>query len=488
MLKDVNTERRKIMNYKFKTNPYAHQITALEKSWQKEYYAYFMEMGTGKSKVLIDNAAMLYDQGKIDGLLIVAPKGVYKNWHEQEIPAHLAEHIETTNVLWQANINKKQDKILRTLFDTDHRLHILCMNVEAFSTTKGVEFAAKFLSCHRTMMVIDESTTIKNPEAKRTKNICSLSVHSRYRRILTGSPVTKSPLDLFKQCEFLRPELLGHVSFYTFKQRYAVMRKMNFGGRQVNIVVGYQRLPELTVKLKAFSYRVLKDDCLDLPPKTFMKRVIQLSHDQLKLYNQMKQMALAYLNGKSMTTATVLTQLMRLQQITCGHFTADDGTTQDIKNNRIDELINVLHEVEGKVIIWAHWQKDVYKIIEAINNEFDKGHCVDYFGLTPANERQDNIKKFQEDPNVRFFVGTPQTGGYGITLTAASTMIYYSNGYDLEKRQQSEARIDRIGQTRPMTYIDIICEDTVDERIVKSLRKKVDIATQIMGEELKDWI
>ena len=150
MLKDVNTERRKIMNYKFKTNPYAHQITALEKSWQKEYYAYFMEMGTGKSKVLIDNAAMLYDQGKIDGLLIVAPKGVYKNWHEQEIPAHLAEHIETTNVLWQANINKKQDKILRTLFDTDHRLHILCMNVEAFSTTKGVEFAAKFLSCHRT--------------------------------------------------------------------------------------------------------------------------------------------------------------------------------------------------------------------------------------------------------------------------------------------------------------------------------------------------
>ena len=476
------------MNYKFKTTPYAHQITALEKSWQREYYAYFMEMGTGKSKVLIDNAAMLYDQGKIDGLLIIAPKGVYKNWYEQEIPEHFPDHIEKVTVLWQALINKKQDRILRTLFNTDDNLHILCMNVEAFSTSKGVEFAAKFLSCHKTMLVVDESTTIKNREAKRSKNICKLALHSRYRRILTGSPVTKSPLDLFSQCEFLRSELLEHSSFYTFRQRYAIMRKMNFGGRSVEIPVGYRNLPELSEKLKAFSYRVLKDECLDLPPKTFMKRVIQLSPDQLKAYNQMKQMALAYLNGKSMTTATVLTQLMRLQQITCGHFKADDGTTQEIKNNRIDELLNVLHEVKGKAVIWAHWQIDVNLIIKALEKEFGNGCCVDYFGLTPQQDRQTNIKKFQEDDKVRFFVGTPQTGGYGITLTAASTMIYYSNGYDLEKRQQSEARIDRIGQKHPMTYIDIMCENTVDERIVKSLRKKVDIATQIMGEELKDWI
>jgi SNF2 family DNA or RNA helicase len=476
------------MNYKFKTTPYAHQITALEKSWQREYYAYFMEMGTGKSKVLIDNAAMLYDQGKIDGLLIIAPKGVYKNWYEQEIPEHFPDHIEKVTVLWQALINKKQDRILRTLFNTDDNLHILCMNVESFSTSKGVEFAAKFLSCHKTMLVVDESTTIKNREAKRSKNICKLALHSRYRRILTGSPVTKSPLDLFSQCEFLRSELLDHSSFYTFRQRYAIMRKMNFGGRSVEIPVGYRNLPELSEKLKAFSYRVLKDDCLDLPPKTFMKRVIQLSHDQLKAYNQMKQLALAYLNGKSMTTATVLTQLMRLQQITCGHFKADDGTTQEIKNNRIEELLNVLHEVKGKAVIWAHWQIDVNLIIKALVKEFGNGCCVDYFGLTPQQDRQTNIKKFQEDDKVRFFVGTPQTGGYGITLTAASTMIYYSNGYDLEKRQQSEARIDRIGQKHPMTYIDIMCENTVDERIVKSLRKKVDIATQIMGEELKDWI
>jgi len=476
------------MNYKFKTKPYAHQITALEKSWERKYYAYFMEMGTGKSKVLLDNAAMLYDQGKIDGLLLIAPKGVYKNWHDQEIPAHFPEHIEITNILWQANINKKQDRLLSALFETNEKLHILCMNVESFSTSKGVDFAAKFLSCHRSMLVVDESTTIKNREAKRTKNICRIAEHARYRRILTGSPVTKSPLDLFMQCEFLQPELLDHSSFYTFRQRYAIMRKMNFGGRSVEIPIGYRNLPELSDKLKAFSYRVLKDECLDLPPKTFMKRVVQLTPDQTKAYAQMKQMALAFLNGKSMTTATVLTQLMRLQQITCGHFKADDGTTQEIKSNRLDELVNVVHEVEGKVVIWAHWQRDVTLIIKALVKEFGEGCCVDYYGLTPQQDRQTNIKKFQNDSKVRFFVGTPQTGGYGITLTAASTMIYYSNGYDLEKRQQSEARIDRIGQTRPMTYIDIMCEDTVDQKIVKSLRKKVDIATQIMGEELKDWI
>ena len=219
-----------------------------------------------------------------------------------------------------------------------------------------------------------------------------------------------------------------------------------------------------------------------------MKRIVQLTPDQKKIYIQMKQTALAEMNGKMITTATVLTQLMRLQQITCGHFKADDGTTQKIANNRIDELIDVLYEIEGKTVIWAHWQNDVRHIIEALVKEYGEGCCVDYYGLTPQNERQENIKKFQNNPKVRFFVGTPQTGGYGITLTAASNMIYYSNGYDLEKRQQSEARIDRIGQKKPMTYIDILAEDTVDERIVKALSKKVNIATQIMGEELKAWI
>ena len=207
------------MKYKFKTKPYAHQLTALEKSWNKKVFAYFMEMGTGKTKVAIDNIAMLYDNGKINGALIIAPKGVYKNWYSQEIPDHLADHIKPTTVLWKSLINKTQQEELDKLFKPGLDLHILVMNVEAFSTKKGVDFAARFLNSHNTYMAIDESTTIKNPGAKRTKNIVALGKYAKYRRILTGSPVTKSPLDLYKQCEFLDEYLLDHSSYYTFRTR-----------------------------------------------------------------------------------------------------------------------------------------------------------------------------------------------------------------------------------------------------------------------------
>ena len=395
------------MNYKFKTKPYAHQLKALEMSWDRPYFAYFMEMGTGKSKVLIDNISMLYDNGKINGVLIVAPKGVVKNWYEGEIPTHLVDHIEHKTVLWQSLITKSQQKELNTLFETGEDLHILVMNVEALSTKKGYDFAQKFLFSHRALMAVDESTTIKNPEAKRTKNICNLGLASRYNRILTGSPVTKSPLDLYKQCEFLTPGLLGHESYYTFRTRYAIMKTANFSGRSVQIVVGYKNLDELSQKLKAFSYRVLKDECLDLPKKTFMKRTVSLTPDQLKVYREMSRLALASFNGKMMTTATVLTQLMRLQQITCGNFTADDGTMHEMPTNRLPELMDLLDEIEGKVVIWAHFQRDVNKIIEAISKEYGPDSFVDYYGLTPQEDRQKNIQKFQDPSSpVRFFIGT----------------------------------------------------------------------------------
>ena len=477
------------MNYKFKTKPYAHQIIALEKSCNKVAFAYFMEMGTGKSKVLIDNIAMLYDKGKINGAIIVAPKGVYQNWHDIEIPNHMPTHIEKKMVLWKSNINQSQKVLLDSLFESGTDLHILLMNVEAFSTKKGLEFAQKFISCHETLMAIDESTTIKNPEAIRTKTIINVGRDVKYKRILTGSPVTKSPLDLFTQCYFLDPWLLDHQSFYSFKTRYAITKQINVSGRMIHLVVGYRNLGELSDKLKPFSYRVLKDDCLDLPPKTFMKRIVQLSPEQKKVYEQMKKTALAVLNGKLTTTATVLTQLMRLHQITCGHFKSDDGDIQVLKNERLDELLDVLDELEGKAVIWAHYRYDIEVIVEALKKRYGDNTVVTYYGDTSTDDRQKAIKLIQNpDSPVRFIVGTPQTGGYGITLTGASTMIYYSNGYDLEKRQQSEARIDRIGQTKNMTYIDIIAEGTIDEKIVKALRSKVNIATEVMGEELKDWI
>jgi len=477
------------MNYKFKTKPYDHQITALEKSWDKDEYGYFMEMGTGKSKVLVDNIAMLYDKGKINAALIIAPKGVYRNWFSGEIPNHLPSHIDHKTVLWTATTSKAKDKEYQQLFKIDYDLHILIMNVEAFSTKKGLEFATKFLNCHKTIMAIDESTTIKTPTAKRTKAILALGKLAKYRRILTGSPVTKSPLDLYTQCNFLHEELLGFNSYYTFRNRYATMIDRNFGGRRVQIVGGYKRLDELSDSLKKFSYRVLKEDCLDLPEKVYIQREVELSDEQKQIYATMKSAALAQLKGKMATAPHVLTQLMRLHQISCGHLKNDDDTITEIKNNRMSELLDVLDEVEGKVIIWANYVYDIKQIVKAISKKHGEDSIVQYYGAIPADVRQKNIERFQDpESDARFFIGNPQTGGYGITLTAANNVIYYSNGYDLEKRLQSEDRAHRIGQKKSVTYVDFITPKTVDEKIVKALRKKMNIATEIMGEDLREWI
>jgi SNF2 family DNA or RNA helicase len=421
---------------------------------------------------------------------LIAPKGVYKNWYDSEIPTHLPDHVDTNIVLWKtSDKSKKQQLLLNTLFKPGSHLNILIMNVESFSSGNGSDFAYKFLASHpKSMVAIDEATTIKTPTSNRTKNILSLSKHCKYRRILTGSPVTKSPLDLYSQCQFLDPWLLDQQSYYTFKARYSICKKIQVNGRQVEIVVGYRNLGELSEKIKSFSKRILKEDCLDLPEKSYVKHYVELTKEQQKVYQQMKKEAIAFLDGKMQSSATVMTQLMRLHQITCGHFTSDDGTIKDLPCQRLNELMDILEKIEGKTIIWSHYTHDVKRIIKEIKRVYGDDSVVDYYGQTDTDSRSKNIKKFQTDDKCRFFVGTTHTGGYGITLTAGSNMIYFSNGYDLEKRQQSEARIDRIGQTKKMTYIDIMTQDTVDERIVKALRNKVNIANTIMDEGFKEWI
>ena len=484
------------LNYRFKTEPYQHQLDALLASYKKKVYALFCEMGTGKSKILLDNIAMLFDEGKLNGALIVAPKGVYKNWIAQEIPTHLPDHIQcrTFQSVAPSSRSKEDQELLSQLYqDTrDPSLTLFVMNIEAFSSKPGLEEATKFLSAYRAMMAIDESTTIKTPSAKRTKNVIAVSRYAYYKRIMTGSPVTKSPLDLYSQCEFLDPDLLGHSSYYTFRARYANMQTINVGGRSVSIVRpnnSYRNLGELSDTVGRFSYRILKEDCLDLPDKVFEKRIVELTKEQKKAYDMMRTIALAELDGKVCSTMNVLTQLLRLHQITCGHFKADDGTIKHLKNNRLDELMSLLEETEGKVIIWANYVEDIKNIVATLKKTHGEASTVEYHGSVDPRVRQKQIALFQEKNGpARYFVGNPQTGGYGITLTAANTVVYYSNNYDLEKRLQSEDRAHRIGQTNKVTYVDLICEKTVDEKIVKALRNKINVANEILGEDLKSWI
>ena len=476
------------MDYKFKTEPYEHQLKALGASHNKENFAFFMEMGTGKSKVLIDNIAMLHDKGKINSALIVAPKGVYRNWERQEIPTHMPEHVDYSVLVWNPNSTsflKEYAKFLKN----DDKLKIFLINIDAFSTAKGTEIAKRFLVATQCMMAIDESTTVKTPTAKRTKTICKMRTLAKYRRILTGSPVTKNPLDLYTQCYFLDPELLGFASYYTFKNRYAVMVSRSVATHSFKQIVDYQRLDELEHKLNQFSYRVLKADCLDLPEKIYTKRYIEMTPEQKKMYVEMKNFALSILERETITAAGILTQMIKLHQITCGHIKTDDGKLIELKNNRLNELLNVMEEIDGKVIIWAVYRYDIQQIEKALSKKYGPDSVRSFYGDTDANDRQDIVTSFQDPKSdLRFFVGNPRTGGFGLTLTASHTVVYYSNSYDLEIRMQSEDRAHRIGQKEKVTYIDFIAEKTVDEKIIKSLRNKINIATKVLGEDFKEWL
>ena len=479
------------MKYRFKTKPYEHQLEALKRSWNKKEYAYFMEMGTGKSKVLIDNIALLYDKGGINAAIIVAPKGVYRNWSGKEIPTHIPEHVEHHIAVWNPAPTKTQKRELIKLFETISELKILIINVEAFSTKKGVAFAEKFILAHNALIAVDESTTIKNPKAQRTKNLLKLALNTKYRRILTGFPITQSPLDLYSQSAFLSVQLLGYASYYSFQNRYAKVINRNMGQRTFRQVVGYQNLDELTDNVNEFSYRVLKKECLDLPDKVYQRREVELTPEQKKVYKQLKDYAIAQLESSELVSVTsVLTQILRLHQVVCGFVKHDRGEEVEIKSNRLNELLDVLAETQGKVIIWANYQYDIKRILKTLQETVGPEAVTTYYGATPDEERQQVIKKFQ-DPNssLKYLISNVQTGGYGITLTEARTVIYYSNNYDLEKRLQSEDRAHRIGQVNKVTYIDLIAKGTVDEKIVKALRNKLDLAQEVLGDEKwKDWI
>ena len=481
------------MDYEHKTTPYAHQAETLQASWSQTNWAYFMEMGTGKSKVCIDNAAMLYERGEIDTFIVAAPKGVYRNWANLEIPAHMPDRVRDGSLvaMWKPNPTKALKSDLASFAEpSTGGLRMLMINIEALSTAKGQRYLEAVLRASKALLAIDESTAIKSPKASRSKALIKLAPLAKYRRILTGFPVTQSPLDLWAQCRFLDGSLLGDCgnNFFQFQYRYAIMNKRTMGAHSFNQIVGYRNLDELSDRLKVFSSRVMKDDCLDLPSKIYTQRTVVMTADQERIYNDLKKYALAHIEDQEYMTATnVMTQLLRLQQVLSGHTKSDSGEVIEIKDNRLNEMMECLAETDGKAIIWSRFRYDVKRIAAALAKEHGPRSVVTYFGDTSDEERSEAIERFQNG-DARFFVGNPQTGGYGITLTAATLVIYFANSFDLAVRMQSEDRAHRIGQNKHVTYIDLIAEGTIDKQIVQALRSKMDIASKVMGEELKQWL
>ncbi len=477
--------------YKFKTKPYKHQQTALDLAGQRQSFGFFMEMGTGKSKVLIDNMGMLYKTRQINFALVIAPKGVYRNWVTKEIPEHMSDDVPHRVIRWVSGANKKQKEEMRSVKDKFDGLTIFVINVEAFSTLKGkqagewmrLKFGASGL------IALDEATTIKNHAAKRTKNLCKIAQGFKFKRSLTGSPITKSPLDIYAQADFLQNGILGYDSYYAFQNRYAVIVKQSMGAKSFNQVIGYRNINELTQKIDDFSYRVLKKDCLDLPEKLYTVRYVDMTNEQKEMYESIRKYALVMLDDGEMTTApAVITQLLRLQQILSGHLKTDEGEMVTFPSKRLDTLRECLQEHDGKAIIWSRFRHDIQTITSMLNKEFGNDSAAAYFGDTSDNQRNNIIKEFQKGSKLRFFVGNPATAGYGLTLTEANLVVYYANDFNLETRIQSEDRAHRIGQKNNVTYIDLITESTIDEKIVRSLQSKIELGARVLGEEVRQWL
>ena len=467
--------------YNYKTEPFKHQRQALREGAKDFNFAYFMEMGTGKTKVAIDNAAYLFQQERIDFTLVIAPNSVYRNWLK-EIDIHCPEDCNI--FIWKVTKEKnfKFDK---------SKLTFVLMNVEALSHNSGKKWLEKKLSKYgmRSMIIVDESTTIKNLKATRTKAVVKLGQLARFKRILTGSPVTKSPLDLFSQCAFLDKKLLGYDNFTVFKSRYAVMYNIDKGGYKIQIPKYYVNLDELEYKLKHFSYRVRKKECLDIPDKMYIQRNVELSKEQHKAYQELKVLAMAKIQDEKVSFNNKLTELLKLQQVVNGFVKTNDDKIVEFKTNpKLNELMNILEETEDKCIIWANYVHNIEMIKKKLRETYGADSVVSIYGKDSVEVRNNSVETFQHDDRCRFLVGNPTVGGYGLTLTAARHVIYFSNSYNLEVRQQSEDRAHRHGQTGQVTIVDIIANDTIDEMVLNSLENKIELSAKTLGEQAQKWL
>ena len=457
-------------DFSFKTKPYDHQRKAFYLSRDKEAFALLMEQGTGKTKVIIDNAAYLYGRDEISALVVIAPNGVHRNWLSKEIPAHMPDWCHYKSVFYYSGINAKDTVKFNEVISAQDCLRIFAFNCESFVSKKAVEFMYKIIMSNKVMLVVDESSRIKTPAAKRTKVITKFAKDVKYKRIMTGTPVTKGPEDVYSQFKFLDPFILGYDSYYSFRARYCVM-----GGYENRQIVSYNNVDELTNSIEGHSFRVLKKDCLDLPEKIYQRHPVELSKNQRKLYDQLRKDFVTELEGEHLSAPEAITRLLRMQQIICGWFPTEEGGMEiDEKNTRLTALIDLLPDIECKVIIWARFKRDIKAIGVALGDK-----AVSYYGEVSNDDREIAVDRFQNDPKVRYFIGQPQSGGIGLTLTAAECAIYYSNSFDLETRMQSEDRCHRIGTKNNVTYIDFESPKTIDTKIINALREKKNLADTI---------
>lgn len=507
--------------FRFRVPPWQHQGLALRRSWDQTAFALYMEQGTGKTKVIIDTAGLLYLRGQIAALLVVAPDGVQRAWVRDELPKHMSPAVAYQAAVWVNQPTRKQQRQIDALYDNRFSgLRVLAVNYETLATRTGAAGALKFLRTFEALMVADESHRIKNVKTERAAIMHKLGPRAKYRRILTGTPVATSPLDVYSQFLFLDESILGYQSWVAFRAHYAVLEESDshlmrhivqrleakFGKARAAKMAPqliardpatgrplYRNMDELIERLKPHSFRVLKSECLDLPPKVYQRRYVSLSPEQRRIYNQLRDEFIAEYAGMLMATPLVITRLTRLQQITGGFFKPHaDAETIPIagKNPKVKSLLDACAQASGKVLIWARFKAELELIAAKLEEEeeYGAGSVARYW----SGHARDSAKaKFMNEPRCRFFVAQPKAGGTGLDgLQIADTVIYYSNEFALIDRLQSEDRAHRGGSERhaSVTIIDIEAEDTLDTKIIDALRSKKDLADAITGDPPRNWL
>ena len=464
--------------YRFKTEPRAYQRRALDHAWGKNTYAFYMDMGTGKTKTSLDLFTAYFLDGKVDRVLVVTKFSTRKNW-EREVGIHCP--VETDVLILDTSKPKAFDTWNTTV---DGRMKFLIVGTESLAAGSAATYAQRFVdSSIKVGMIVDEAHMIKNHSAVRSKNCVKLGRSASYKMIMTGTPVANGPMDVFMQFEFLDPNIIGIGDFYSFRNRYAIM-----GGYEQREIVGYQNLEELVELISPFVYQVRKSEVLtELPPKVYETREVTLTDEQRRLYREIAKRDRAVSGDQGITVKTVLERMLRLQEIAGGIITYERNPDMfDMskfehcripgKNPKVEELLAVCEENEVSTIVWCRFIEEIRMVCEALRERYGRDAVVEIHGGINENDRDRNVQELFQTGKARFLVGNAATGGVGLNMTKAELVVYFSNSFSFTDREQSEDRAHRIGQTKSVTYIDIVAEGTVDEAVVQALRSKKDVS------------
>lgn len=463
-----------------------HQADAYNASADEEAFAYFMDMGTGKSKVLIDNAAHLYANGKIDRVLIVAPNDVHTQWVEEALTAHWPPELPIDKRFIQAG--KKKPEWWGNWQSQDGEMLFLTVNfdlLEAIEEKRGRHSTwdlgelgldlEKFLKAGPSMMGLDESHKIKNPFSQRSRAAHMLGPSADYRRILTGTPIAKGPEDYFSQFKFLDWRIIGCNSMAGFKNQFCQM-----GGFQGKEIISYNNTEELHARIAPYVWRVKKEDVLDLPPKMYSVIKVDLTDQQRRAYTNLKNEWRTELsNGEILNAQDAMVRLIRFQQVVQGFLPMNEEATEftEYPENKIAVIKELFEQASGKVVIWSRFRRDSEKLVDALGPSVVRYHDK----ATRAQAKQAFI---DPDSGIKGFIGNPASGGTGVDglQHVTDTVIYNSNSFNSIERWQSEDRTHRQGTKGTVNYYDIIARRTVDLGILNNLKRKRDVADMSLGE------